>query len=315
MAELSTFEKYIFLLEELKNRADNTLDAYDEHLQKSLGLKPKQIDRLLTEISNRFGNIVKQKNGKKNVYKLLKPTNIFLEAFKNSNEIEWLFHMAIEGDPEIFKELEEYTNQNKDVYLFKSTPFEDIKTLRTKDIFNKLRLAVEAREYRKIKFLHDENIYDNLKCLKLVFMDGNWYLAFVDNEDRLRFGRISFIEKVEFASKPSQFQPSSVKEHMRFLENVQNSMTLFGVPKKIAKIKALPKIARYFEKDMKKFLSSQKFLKKEDDGSIIFTLEYTQELEILPFIQKWLPDLIILEPKELRETYKKKLLKALENHK
>jgi len=43
-------------------------------------------------------------------------------------------------------------------------------------------------------------------------------------------------------------------------------------------------------------------------------LSYTQELEILPFIQKWLPDLVILEPKGLREAYVKKLKKALNSY-
>jgi predicted DNA-binding transcriptional regulator YafY len=51
---------------------------------------------------------------------------------------------------------------------------------------------------------------------------------------------------------------------------------------------------------MKKFMSSQKFFEKVDD-EVVFTLEYTQELEILPFIKRWLPDLIILEPKELKD--------------
>jgi predicted DNA-binding transcriptional regulator YafY len=50
-------------------------------------------------------------------------------------------------------------------------------------------------------------------------------------------------------------------------------------------------------------LLSQKFKEKLDDGSIIFTLDYTQPLEILPFIQKWLPHLVILEPQELKEEY------------
>ena len=146
-------------------------------------------------------------------------------------------------------------------------------------------------------------------------MDGNWYLAFVDSEAKLRLGRIAFIEKVEYASKINSFQPSSVKKYMEFLDNIQNSMTLYGVPKKIAKIKATNKVARYFEKDMKKFLSSQKFIKKLEDGSIIFSLEYTQPLEILPFIQRWLPDLIILEPEELKKEYIHKLNQAINNQK
>jgi len=65
---------------------------------------------------------------------------------------------------------------------------------------------------------------------------------------------------------------------------------------------------------MKKFLPSQTFKKRLDDGSIIFTINYTQELEILPLIQKWLPDLIILKPQELKDAYIKKLNDTILNH-
>jgi len=65
---------------------------------------------------------------------------------------------------------------------------------------------------------------------------------------------------------------------------------------------------------MKKFLSSQEYQKKLEDGSVLFNVEYTQELEILPFIQKWMPDLIIVEPQSLKDAYIKKLNKTIKNH-
>lgn len=312
MLTTSTFKKYLLVLEEFEKRADKTIDAYDEALQESTGLQTKQLGRVLDELLEHFDSIVCEKKGKKKSYKLIKPIDIFSETFKNFHEIGWLFQMAHDGDPEIFRELENYTNQNRHIYKFKNTPFEDISTLESREVFKRLRLGVEAREYRRIKFAHDEKTYDNLKCLKLIFMDNNWYIAFIDEEDKLRFGRISFIEEVQYATKAGSFQPSSVAKHVTFLQSVQNSMTLFGEEKKIATIKALPSIAKYFDDDMKIFLSSQKFLKKEADGSVLFTLTYTQPLEILPFIQRWLPDLVILEPQELREKLNKKLSLALQ---
>lgn len=102
---------------------------------------------------------------------------------------------------------------------------------------------------------------------------------------------------------------------MRFLEKqLQNSMTLYGKEKKRATLKATPCIARYFEKEMKVFLSTQKYKSTLEDGSVIFSVDYTQELEILPFIQKWLPDLVILEPQELKDAYTNKLQNTLNNH-
>lgn len=312
MSTTSTFKKYLLVLEEFEKRVDKTIDAYDEALQESTGLQAKQLGRVLYELTEYFDSIICEKKGKKKSYRLIKPIDIFSETFKNSHEIGWLFQMAHDGDPEIFKELENYTSQNRHIYKFKNTPFEDINTLESREVFKRLRLGVEAREYRRIKFMFDANYYDNLKCLKLIFMDNNWYIAFIDEEDKLRFGRISFIEEVQYATKAGSFQPSSVAKHVAFLQSVQNSMTLFGVEKKTATIRAMPSVAKYFDKEMKIFLSSQKFLKKELDGSVLFTLTYTQPLEILPFIQRWLPDLIVLEPQELREELHKKLSLSLQ---
>jgi predicted DNA-binding transcriptional regulator YafY len=120
--------------------------------------------------------------------------------------------------------------------------------------------------------------------------------------------RVSFIEDVSYASNMGSYQKSSVKEQLDFIQNhIQNSFTRYDLPLKTATIKVLPQKARYFERGMKKFFSSQKFQEKLEDGSIIFTLKYTQPLEILPFIQRWLPHLTILEPEELKQQMLKKL--------
>ena len=145
-------------------------------------------------------------------------------------------------------------------------------------------------------------------------MEGNWYLAYVDNEDKVRFGRISFMEDVSYASKAESFQPSTVAKQMNFLSNIQNAMTLYNKPKKTARLKARGIAAKYFYEGMKPFLSSQKFEKILDDGSVIFTLEYTQPMEIMPFIQGWLPNIVILEPQELKEQYIKRLNYTINNH-
>jgi hypothetical protein len=316
MKDSIQLEKYIVILEEIENKSDKIITAYDEILIKRLELSPKQIDRLLQHLLAAFDNLIILEGRKKRTYKLIKPIDLFIETFKNSNDIGWFFNLAHDADPEIFKELEQYTNKDKHIYKFRNTPFEDISTLESRDIFKKLKRAVKNKEYAKIKFLGNDNIYDNLKCLKLLFMDNNWYLAFIDNDEKLRLGRISFIQNVEYASNINSYKVQSVEKQMQFLENsIQNSMTLYNIEPKITKIKALPIIARYFDEDMKIFLSTQKFIEKLPDGSIIFELKYTQSLEILPFIQKWLPDLIILEPKELKDEFIRKLENTLINYK
>ncbi|HHB93701.1 MAG TPA: WYL domain-containing protein [Campylobacterales bacterium] len=242
-------------------------------------------------------------------------SDIFEEFIKNSEDISQLFLMAQEFDPYIFKELEKGTlskiSTSKEVFLFKNSIMETIQDKKSKEIFKKLKVAIANHEYRDITYTYNKTTeHKNMKCIKLIFMDNNWYVVLVDETKKLLFRRLSFIDRVDYASK-NAFQKKDIEPYLNFLKQAQNSMSLYGVKPKIATIKATPKIAIYFEKEMKKFLPSQKFQKKLDDGSIIFTLNYTQELEILPFIQKWLPDLIIVEPKELREAYAKKLKMAL----
>ena len=141
-------------------------------------------------------------------------------------------------------------------------------------------------------------------------MNNNWYLAWVDEKMALKFSRLSFIDEVNYSIKIG-FKRNELVPYLEFLKTLQNSMTLYEKEPQIATIRATVNIAKYFEKDMKRFLPSQCFKSKEHDGSVIFTLEYTQPLEILPLIQRWLPDLIIEEPLELKEAYRKKLEMAL----
>ena len=313
MADLTTIRKYNIILEEFNLSADKTLTAYSAVLADRLSLGSKQILRLLRDLEAEFDAIVKIDGQKRETFKLIKPIDLFVETFENAENIDWFFHMAHDADPEIFKELENFTNQNKIVYKFINTPFEDMEQLKSNGILKKLESAVKLREYRKIKFAGLENAIDNQKCLKLLFIDNNWYIATVGEDDIARLSRVSFVEDVSYASNIGKFQKSSVAKQMKFIEDdIQNSFSLYGKEKKLATIKAAPDKARYFKEGMKKFLSSQKFKEKLSDGSVVFTVEYTQPLEILPLIQKWMPSLGIVEPQELKDEYKQILVQSLE---
>jgi len=312
VSELTTIKKYMKIIETLDARLDKTISGYDKELQKELGVGSKQLGRLIEELCEHFDSIVLLEGHRRKTYKLIKPIDIFVEAFEKSNEIGWFFSMAHDADPLVFKELEQFTNTQKHIYKFKNTPFEDVNSLEGKSTFKRLKTAVELHEYRDIKFYHNDEVHKNLKCIKLVFMDNNWYIAYIDEEDMLKFGRVSFIEEVIYSKDKNSYQSMLVKKHLEFIDkNLQNSMTIFNKPIQTALLKAHQPVAKYFEEDMKKFLSTQKFVKKQDDGTVLFSIEYTQELEILPFIQKWLPDLEIVEPSSLKKAYLKKLQKGI----
>lgn len=314
MSEITTIKKYNIILEEFNFAQDKTLTAYDSVLKDRLSLSPKQIIRLLEDLEQEFDAIIELPNKRRKTFKLIKPIDLFVETFEQTDNIDWFFHMAHDADPEIFKELENFTNQNKNVYKFINTPFEDINDLKSNDVIKKLEVAIKNREYRKLKFFGSDEEYDNTKCLKLLYIDNNWYLVAVGKDDILRLSRVSFIESVEYATNMGSYQNQSVKKQVVFIDNIQNSMTLYGKPVQTAIIKADASRAKYFDKGMKKFLPSQEFQEKLDDGSVIFTLQYTQPLEILPFIQKWMPYLVILKPLQLREEYMKNMSHMIFKH-
>ena len=143
-------------------------------------------------------------------------------------------------------------------------------------------------------------------------MDNNCYLA-IENEDN-RFGlvRLSFIKSVGDYEFKDTYQKNILNKYENYFKNIQNSMTLYGVKPKTTTLKANTEIKKYFQKEMKKFFPSQKFI-SEDENGVIFTINYTQPLEILPFIKRWLPSIEILEPQELKDEFKKDLQKAIEN--
>ena len=294
------------------------ISSYDQVLLDEFGCDKKTLERYLNDIELNYAHIVTIKKSRKKFWKLIRVADIFEEFVSNSYDLTNLFDLAQSFDPEIFKELERGTlskiaNNNESVFLFKNSIMEELKSERVQAIFKSLKVAIKNHEYRDITYHYDEvTVHKNVKCIKLLFLGNNWYLMAVDERDELLFRRLSFIEKIGY-SKKSNFRAKDVEDYLTFLKTVQNPMTLYGITPKIATIRATPHVAKYFEEGMKPLLSSQKFLKKCDDGSVLFTLEYTQELEVLPSIQRWLPDLVIVEPLELKEAYRKKLEEALTN--
>ena len=316
-------DKFRIIIRAFENRVENIVDIYDEGLREELGnISYKTLHRLIEDLKEECGCIEEIEGRKRKTYKLIDKIEVFKEILesrdykKQYEGMNIVLEMVREGDPKLFRELEKKIKMDENIYLFKSSPFEDIENVTTDINFKKIVNHIRNRDYIKITIQEraGEKSFDNIRPIKLIFIDNNWYLAHIDEDKNLRLSRLNFIKKIEYGSKGSGFQIAPLKKYFKFLEkDLQNSLTLYGKEPKEAKIKVLPAVARYFKKDMKKFLSTQKFVEELEDGSVIFTLKYTQELEILPFVQKWLPDLVILEPQDLKEKYIEKLKQALNN--
>jgi len=272
--------------------------------------------------------LIKEKKGRA-YYWRLKDKELLIEKLSQKDAISLDYAIELnkeEFDIDTIKRLKKMFQSNSKVLLGNLSISENLDNEKMNDFYNTLSYAIEHHLYLRLEFLYKlpHFTFYEVKPVKIVFANDNWYLAFehYDREKKVRlfqFGRLAFIKKIELCkdhrySTKNRFNPNFDK-YIKFLENdVQNAMTMYGVKPQKATILATPNVARYFKADIKKALPSQKFIEERDNGSVIFSLEYTQPLEILPLIQKWMPDLIILEPDSLKQEYITKLQKSLENY-
>ena len=279
-----------------------TLDRYLREIQ---AYYPKQIE---TRIANRI-----------TFYKLRKTSDILLDFLGKIEDVTWVIELINESDKELFSELELDTKRRldtimgdkKDLFLYHNSPFEELKNDTTKQVFETLKTAIKERKYQNIEYHYNNyHKFEEVQCLRLIFMENNWYVAVATAEKKVFFLRIPFIQKIRNSSNHATFQLNQIERYVPFFQSFQNPMTLFSVEVTKAHILASEKVAKYFKPEMKKLMVSQEFLKENSDGTVEFTIDFTQDLEILPFVKKWLPDLKILSPKSLEDS----LISDLKNY-
>lgn len=297
------------------------LYALDEQLQDELGVKYRTLLRYLEEIEENYGDVIvcdkqnKIKDGRQvTVFRTIDPAKDLadiLNFFINNDAqgMGWLMQLIHQNDPAVLKgfdedqkrSLQRQAKKDRDVILFRTNPLENLMDDETDKRLRVLKNAVKNHEYRNFNYTynHHTEMLGDIKCLKLIFMENNWYLA-TENEERLfRLLRVTFIDQIEYSKKTS-YQKSVLERYDDFFATMQNPMSLPFVQKKTAILKAHGRIAIYFKESMKKFMESQTFIREEDNG-VVFRVDYTQPLEVLPFIKKWLPHMEIMEPRELRD--------------
>jgi predicted DNA-binding transcriptional regulator YafY len=282
------------------------IKANDKEIAKELGYSTKTLGRHLKDIATLYSSIIEVKEGRNKVYELVDTSYVFEKIMTNSDDLYWFFDLIERWDSNIFKDIGyEVSKKERDVYLYKNSPFEELKSDKQKDIFRSLKSAIINQEYRDIDYIYNApRTHRQAIPLKLIFMEQNWYVAIVDRDEGFRFLRIFFIKDVRNSAKRSyerDLSSDELKKYTKFLKTFQNPMSKYAEPKEIARIKASPRVAKYFDKGMKRHLQSQTFIKKNSDGSVEFSLEYTQPIEVLPLIKKWLPDLKILSPQSLED--------------
>lgn len=174
-------------------------------------------------------------------------------------------------------------------------------------IIKQLKIAIQERRVIKIDYASTSGavtIHENVHPLKMCYFNGFWYLltdATADNKCyKFRLERIKTVE-----INKETFTPT---KDINTLIEKSNTMWFSSLKPTKATLEVEARVAHYFKQ--KDYFFQQKILKEYDNGKLLIECGYTHELEILPVIRKWIPDVRIIKPLSL----KKVLLKQLKEY-
>jgi len=243
---------------------------------------------------------------KKGYYKLVNLPD-FMEKLTNNDagDLSELFEFIALFDAKMLKLFEQsepalvkkLKKEIRTIYHIKDDPIEQI---HNKEVWVKLKKAVKEKRYVSIAYKKNTlKAYNEIKPIKIVFARNNWYLAAVNSDDthefEFTFFRISHIVAITLDGRTFHEDVGALKH----LDNLQSLFELYNTEKYSVILLVKKSAAPYFKS--KKYLKSQQLLKENEDGSLIVSYRVNNTMEILPLIKRWIPDLLVLEPVELKE--------------
>lgn len=275
-----------------------------------LGVSDRSIDRYLKDIEEFFGqgSVTKVKRG---CYAALSEElfkNILLAEGEHREEIEKLYDLinlvnpgVVDVLPEGFKKvLKKVQSDLPKIYKIKENPFEEFCET---GLLGKLKFAIKHGRYCDMVYDNGlvKEIYAETKPFKIVFAEGNWYLAVIVQDESVnngfRFLRIGFIKELNV--KSGTFY--KVMDAEDFIESFQTLFSDYKVPRFEVFVEASGEVARFFKR--KKHLKSQQIVEEKENGNLLIRYETNNKIEIFMLLKKWLPELKLIEPAWLKEEF------------
>jgi predicted DNA-binding transcriptional regulator YafY len=319
------FKIFFEILKEMKRKGQLCLDEDLEIFTSHTNLKTKQsFINYMEQLRTLFDPLIfKERRKEGNCYRLREADDIVIEILEEVERLDeitpFLSTLSPKGQQQLSEKTKELIQQDREVIIFKSRPFENL-TPEVNRIFKELKRAIIERKYVNIFGYavtapidgYQETNYLNVVPLKIVFMENNWYLAGVvtgrNGRKLVRFFRLSFIHDVDVKG---EYPLSERKErYLQFLNRFETPFTLFGEKWKKAKLKVHPSKVPYFK--IKEQFPKQKILDDREENFII-EVGYTQPLEILPTLKKWIPFVRVIESEDgsIEEALKRDLERYL----
>ncbi|MCT7471004.1 WYL domain-containing protein [Aliarcobacter cryaerophilus] len=216
------------------------------------------------------------------------------------------FDISNKFDENTRKFVNKIQKQYSQSYTIKQNPFEKLSLKR--DLLFDIKNAIKNNRYTKIEYESDKKyIFDEAKILKIIFAEGNFYIAILTKEELnngFKFLRLNFISDIKLYS--NSFKKDIEAEY--FIKNFQTLFSSYKEKTYEVILKINPSVKRFFLQ--KKFLSSQKIIENKEYLTLSF--EITNDMEILPLVKKWLPNIKIISPKTLKDKFNEELKSYLD---
>jgi len=211
----------------------------------------------------------------------------------------------------LFEKEEPFLIQNlkkeiRSIYLIFEPPLEIINPTFSDEI----KRAIINTQYMTITYKGNHHIetYIDIKPYRIIYGEGNWYLAIYDAnwDKKYNLLRINFIQSVKLHSK-------TFHKDIEIERAIESFQSLLAKPDKksfevIIEVDGVG--IKHFKK--KKYLKSQKII-KEDRKKLTISFQITDALEITPLIiKKWMPYVVVVSPKSIQETLCRDAEKFLE---
>ena len=164
-------------------------------------------------------------------------------------------------------------------------------------ITHTLEVCIRERECVQICYKGGKMACYPVRPLKLMWVEGFWYLlALTDDEKLLKF-RLEKISSAEALHKPFKYN-KNIEKILRESTNIwfeqDRPLTV--------QLEVSAECAKYFKNKI--YFPLQKIEKELKDGRIVLSCKAAKEEEILPTILHWLPHIKVISPAELHARVK-----------
>ena len=157
--------------------------------------------------------------------------------------------------------------------------------------------CVRGREWVTVCYKGGKMACYPVRPLKLMWVEGFWYLLALTNDDKILKFRLEKITSAKALNKPFKYN----KNIDKILRESTNIWFEKDRPLEVT-LEVSAECAKYFKR--KTYFPLQKVEKELKDGRIILSCKAAKEEEILPTIFHWLPHIKVVSPASLHNRVK-----------